>query len=153
MGKLIPKAIRVSALERISYKKLKPKQQEVHNFQKLAAVLADYGFNCIKLPDGWAGTDFLAHHKDNGMTLKVQLKGRPTINKKYQNKDIYIAFPLEGYWYIILHDELVKKAGDHTNWLKTPSWTKERGDYHSPKLSTFFIESLSKYRLEKPEDL
>ena len=30
--------------------------------QKSAAVLADYGFNRIKLDDDWNGADFLAYH-------------------------------------------------------------------------------------------
>ena len=63
-------------LERIQYQELNPRQQEIYNFQKIAAVLADFSFNCIKLADDWQGADFLAYHKDGGQTLKVQLKGR-----------------------------------------------------------------------------
>ena len=62
---------------------LNPKQKEIYNFQKIAAALADYGFNCIKLQDDWLGADFLAYHKDGSQTLRVQLKGRVTIDKKY----------------------------------------------------------------------
>lgn len=36
-------------LTKIKYDDLNAKQREIYNFQKLAAVLADYGFNCIKL--------------------------------------------------------------------------------------------------------
>jgi hypothetical protein len=32
--------------------------------QKVAAILGDYGFNCIKLADDWQGADFLPYHKD-----------------------------------------------------------------------------------------
>ena len=45
-------------LEKIKYKDLTPRQQEQYNFQKVAAKLADYGFNCIKLTDDWHGADF-----------------------------------------------------------------------------------------------
>ena len=38
-------------LQRIVYDELNPKQKEIYNFQKVAALLADYGFNCIKLED------------------------------------------------------------------------------------------------------
>ena len=65
-------------LERIRYRELTSKQQEIYNFQKVAWLLADYGFNCIKLDDDWQGADFLAYHKDGSTTLKVQLKGRAT---------------------------------------------------------------------------
>ena len=49
-------------------------EKEPHPFQKVAALLADYGFNCIKLDDDWQGADFLAFHKDGATTLRVQLK-------------------------------------------------------------------------------
>lgn len=39
----------------------------------MAAKLADYGFNCIKLADDCQGADFLAYHKDGEETLEVQL--------------------------------------------------------------------------------
>ena len=48
--------------ERVDYDSLNAKQQEAYNFQKVSAVLADYGFNCIKLTDDWNGADFLACH-------------------------------------------------------------------------------------------
>ena len=46
--------------KQIDYRQLNSKQKEIHNFQKVSAVLADYGFNCIKLADDWNGADFLA---------------------------------------------------------------------------------------------
>ena len=94
---------------RINYNDLRPKQQEIYNFQKVAAILADYGFNCIKLADDWQGADFLAYHKDSDRTLKVQLKGRVTIDKKYQDKDIWMAFPINEYWYLVEHSKLLEK--------------------------------------------
>ena len=45
-------------LQRINYNNLNAKQKEIFNFQKVAAILADYGFNCIKLSDDWQGADF-----------------------------------------------------------------------------------------------
>ena len=70
-------------LKEIEYSQLNAKQQEIYNFQKLAAVLADYGYNCIKLADDWQGADFLAYHIDGRNTIRVQLKGRIMIDKKY----------------------------------------------------------------------
>ena len=77
-------------LKKIGYSK----QKEIFNFQKVAGLLADYGFNCIKLADDWQGADFLAYHVDGKSTLKVQLKSRPTISKKYRGKAIFMAFPV-----------------------------------------------------------
>ena len=42
----------------VSYRDLNAKQKELFNFQKIAARLADYGFNCIKLADDWQGSGF-----------------------------------------------------------------------------------------------
>ena len=48
--------------QRIDPKGLNGKQKEIYNFQKSAALLADYGFNCIKLTDDWQGADCLAQN-------------------------------------------------------------------------------------------
>jgi len=77
-------------LKKIIYSELNSRQKEIFNFQKVAAHLADYGFNCIKLADDWQGADFLAYHINGSNTLKVQLKSRISIAKKYQEKSLYI---------------------------------------------------------------
>ena len=118
-------------LKHIDYNKLTAKQKEIYNFQKVAALLADYGFNCIKLDDDWQGADFLAYHKDGSTTLSVQLKGRATICKKYEGKGLYVAFKANDRWYLLPHDDLVRIAGETTNWLRTESWQKKNGEYHS----------------------
>lgn len=135
-------------LKPIRYDDLNAKQKEIYNFQKIAAALADYGFNCIKLQDDWLGADFLAYHKDGSQTLRVQLKGRVTIDKKYQGRDLFIAFPFgKGVWYLVPHDELVKHIGQHTNWLNTPSW--KRGAYSSTSLNPQLREALEPYQLQE----
>jgi frataxin-like iron-binding protein CyaY len=106
----------------ISYDTLNARQKELFNFQKIAATLADYGYNSIKLAGDWQGADFLAYHIDGTTTLKVQLKSRITINKKYLAKEIWIAFPHNGFWYLVEHESLVAKIGECTDWLQSPSW-------------------------------
>ncbi len=133
-------------LKRIVYEKLSAKQQEVYNFQKLAGILADYGFNCIKLHDDWQGADFLAYHKNGKKTLNVQLKGRLTIAKKYQGKGLYIAFPVKKTWYLVSHDKLVRVVGKATSWLSTVSWTRDRL-YSSRNPSKELLNRLSRYAL------
>ena len=44
--------------QKVRYEELSGKQKEIFNFQKVAAQLADYGFNCIRLDDDWQGADF-----------------------------------------------------------------------------------------------
>jgi len=131
-----------TTLKKVSYKELRPKQKELFNFQKIAATLADYGFNCIKLADDWQGADFLAYHINGSTTLKVQLKSRLTINQEYSGKDIWIAFPHKGHWYLIEHHCLVEKVGKYTDWLKSPSWI-ERYGYSSASINPGLLEGLA----------
>lgn len=81
-------------LKKIAYSQLNSRQKEIFNFQKVAGLLADYGFNCLKMADDWQGADFLAYHKDGTHTLKVQLKSRLTIGKKYQDKSLHNSIPV-----------------------------------------------------------
>ena len=137
--------------ERAVYKKLNSRQQENYNFQKLAGVLAEFGYNCIRLSDDWEGADFLALHNDGATTLKVQLKGRLRIDKKYLDKEVYIAFPDSGKWYLAPHDELVKIIGKvKADALLSKSW-KEEGHYSVRRLSKILQETLSRHALESPE--
>ena len=133
-------------LSKIDYESLNSRQKEIFNFQKISGVLADYGFNCIKLADDWQGADFLAYHKDRLDTLKVQLKSRLTIDEKYRGKELFVAFPLNGHWYLVEHDTLIEKVGKHTNWLNTASWVN-KGGYHSAAPSVQLMQSLSEYKL------
>src|ERR1035438_9052190 len=98
---------------KVRVESLNAKQKELFNFQKIAATLADYGFNCIKLADDWQGADFLAYHINGTTTLKVQLKSRVTINQKYCEKHIWIAFPKKDLGYLIEHIFLVEKVENH----------------------------------------
>ena len=133
---------------RIEYKDLNSKQKEIYNFQKVAGILADYGYNCIKLTDDWQGADFLAYHKDGDQTLKVQLKARCTVDPKYLGKDIYIAFPCKCEWYLIPHDALARVAGDY--WPRVRKMygsDKEQRPYSSPKPSKEMLERLTHFRI------
>ena len=131
---------------KIDYKLLNSRQKEIFNFQKISGILADYGFNCIKLADDWQGADFLAYHKDGLDTLKVQLKSRLTIGAKYKGKELFVAFPYNGHWYLVEHDTLIDNVGQNTNWLTTDSWIKE-GSYHSAAPGVKLLQSLSEYKL------
>ena len=110
--------------ERIKYDEdLNARQKENFNFQKVAATLADYGFNCIRLSDDWQGADFIACHIDGNTFLKIQLKGRLTFDKKYIGKDIYIAFKQDEKCYLYPHDELLEKVLEEFEFMKgTEAW-------------------------------
>ena len=78
--------------ERVCCDEINAKQKEIYNFQKVAAVLADYGFNCIKLSDDWNCADFLALHMPSRDTLRVQLKSALSVHKKYEDQGLWIVF-------------------------------------------------------------
>jgi hypothetical protein len=134
-------------LDKVQYDQLNSKQKEIFNFQKVAGLLAEYGYNCIKLADDWNGADFLAYHFDGVETLKVQLKSRITIDKKYMTiPNICMCFPINGDWFLIPHDELIEQIRTISpTWLNSKSWL-ENGSYtasSSMKLS----KALSEYKL------
>ncbi|MFI4963617.1 MAG: hypothetical protein ACHP6H_07165, partial [Legionellales bacterium] len=108
MTDLFNRGVKVNYLQ-----ELNARQQEQHLFQKCSAILADYGYATIKLSDDWQGADFIAisqTNKQNGEFFKIQLKSRFTVAKKYEDKDLYVAFPVDlqlGQWCIFPHDELI----------------------------------------------
>ena len=133
-------------LVRISYSTLNARQQENYNYQKISAILADYGFVTLRLNDDWQGADFIAQHVDGETFLKVQLKGRLTFGQKYLGKDIYIAFQNNRIWYLFPHDELLEKILQETNIANTESWSV-RGGYSYPYLSGKLMEWLTPYKI------
>jgi hypothetical protein len=131
---------------RIQYSKLSSRHQEGYNFQKVSAILADYGFMTIRLSNDWRGADFIAQHTDGITFLKVQLKGRLTFCKKYNGRGLYVCFPYEGQWYLYPHDELQDKVLHLTTIARTDSW-KSKGNYSFPHISKELRGLLKPYEL------
>lgn len=109
-------------LEKINYTDLNARQKENYNYHKVAAVLAEYGYDCLRLNNDWQGADFIAVHNDGETYYKVQLKGRITFDKKYMGKDVWIAFVDKKTGKVCLydHDHLLSKQPE--NMFKTKSW-------------------------------
>ena len=135
---------------RVPYKQLNDRQKENHNFHKVAAALADYGFNAVWLNDDWEGADFIAIHIDGKTILRVQLKGTLSVNKKYLGKNLHIAFPAGAGAYVFPHDEFVKKAGELGKFTHTNSW-KKKGHYMWPRPPKWALELLAPHRLAPKE--
>ena len=120
-------------LQKIDPRKLNARQKENHNFQKISGLLADYGFATIRISDDWKGADFLAQHVDGKTLLRVQLKGRLGIYKKYQGKNLWICFPDRRDWYLYPHDQVLRHLLKTTNIEKTVAWrTRARMELESP---------------------
>ena len=127
-------------LEKIEYNLLNPKQKENYNIHKVASVLAEYGYNSLRLNDDWQGADFIAI---NGADmLKIQLKGTFTVDKKQIEKEIYIAFIENNSIKLYDHDEAVKMLAD--NITNSKSWS-EKGGYswgQTPKIYSEIIREI-----------
>ena len=132
-------------LEKIAYGKLNARQKENFNFQKVSAVLADYGFVTIRLSDDWKGADFIALHI-SGDVRRVQLKSRLTLDRKYRGNGLDVAFSDAGTWYLYPHDETLDRILAATKVGSTRSW-QEQGIYHFPRLSKEICEILEPYRI------
>lgn len=134
------------SFQRVRYDSLNSRQQEAYNFQKVSAVLADYGFLTIRLSSDWRGADFIAQHIDGTTFLKVQLKGRLTFDNKYKGRDLHICFPDDGQWFLYPHDELLNEILAVSTVASTESWVRH-GRYSFPRLSKKLRELLEPYRL------
>ncbi|MFZ1720562.1 MAG: hypothetical protein WAU28_04430 [Candidatus Moraniibacteriota bacterium] len=134
--------------KKINYKTLNARQQENYNFHKLAAVLADYGYTTIRLSDDWQAADCIAVHR-NGKSLRIQLKGRFVIDKKYIGKDLWICFPYHdhGEWYLYPHDEILKELEKNDKSFKFYAWFKGSGGFSSGKLSRALVNLLERYKI------
>ena len=149
--------------KQIPYQDLNSRQQETYNFQKVSALLADFGYLTIRLSDDWNGADFIAQHFKTKMFLKVQLKSRLTFDKKYEDEDLYICFKdgKHGAWYMYNHAELLKKilaegqleetdARVEEKACQLPSLSKhmdEKKPYHFPVLSIRLKKLLEPYQI------
>ena len=117
-------------MDRIRYQDLNSRQKENFNAAKLSAVLADYGYHCMRLTDDWHGADLIAHHVD-GHDLMIQLKSRLTLRVNAVGKSLWFAFPYNGAWFLFPHDRIQSvvtarnpKAANYS-WPRPPKWALE----------------------------
>ena len=124
--------------KKIQYSDLNAKQKENYNFHKVTSALADYGYNSMRLSYDWQGADFIAISGDD--MIKVQLKGRITIDKKYIGKNIYVAFIENETIKIYKHDDALKAIPENVKISK--SWS-EIGNYSWGKTPAYFDEIIT----------
>ena len=124
--------------KKVNYKDLNSKQKENYNFHKVSSKLADYGFNSMRLNDDWEGADFISINNDE--MIKVQLKGRFTIDKKYIGKDIYISFLEDEKVKIYKHDDALEVIPENVKISK--SWS-EVGNYSWGKTPEYFDDIIT----------
>ncbi|MFT4154336.1 hypothetical protein [Parafilimonas sp.] len=78
----------------------------------------------------------------------MQLKGRLHFDKKYRDKEIYIAFPYRQDWYLVEHDPMLNVFPDtfKDSMAKSESWQK-RGVYNWNVLSPKILELIKDCKL------
>ena len=130
-------------LEIATYDKLNSKAKETYNFHKMAAILADYGYNCIWLSNDWNGADFIAVHIDGVSDVKIQLKGGISFGKKYRGKNLHIGFFDCGQLYIYPHDEVLDQV---ESVISDKKW-HEQGTYFQTKITKRFSDVLSPFKV------
>jgi len=137
----------MSLFESVPYEALNSRQKENFNFHNVAARLAKYGFNSMRVTDDWQGADFIACHVDGETFLKVQLKGRLVIDRKYRGKSIYIAFLLGEDAFLYDHDCLVEymEINDLIG-ASSVTW-HEQGFRTWPKPPVWALDFLNDYRI------
>ncbi len=117
--------------------------REVINRNALVTLALEHGFNAF-LPVYDGGVDFILYREPDGVIRKVQLKGRWYIDRKYVGRDIWIAFHVDGAWFLAPHDELVD-MGERAGFTATASWL-EGGAYSCPRPSKAMAAKLAAYR-------
>lgn len=133
--------------QKITYDELNARQKENYNFHKIAGRLAEFGFNCLRLLDDWQGADFLAVHINGDDFLKVQVKSRMTVDKKYCGKNVHIAFLRGADCFVYPHDAVLQLiiAGGFMK-ESSPLWAAD--GYRSwPRPPVWAFELLADYRI------
>jgi hypothetical protein len=82
-------------------------------------------------------------HIDGERDLKVQLKGRFTVEQKYRGKQIWIAFRSGETWYLYDHDAVFDHVRDRIE--TSGSW--QNGGYSWPRVPEWASAVLETYRL------
>jgi hypothetical protein len=123
--------------------------REVINRNTVTSLALAQGFN-VFLPVYDGGVDFILYRESDALLRKVQLKSRWTIGKKYIDREIWIAFPVDDDWYLVPHDELVRNAP--AGILKSVSWT-QNGGYSRRRLPAGLVEQYASYRFAEIADV
>ncbi|MBZ5523237.1 MAG: hypothetical protein LAP21_13450 [Acidobacteriia bacterium] len=119
-------------------KRLTSNEIEAANLAEATALLIRAGFRVYRPEADCDGEDLILreNRKPSGKLLVVQLKSRPTVNrKKYGGRSLWMLFPdpksntaLDRKWFLVLHDRLyeeMKRWHGHTaKWNET--WSEKR---------------------------
>jgi len=123
---------------------------EVINRNTVVSLALDQGYNAY-LPVYDGGVDFILYRESDGDLRKVQLKGRWTIDRKYLERDIWVAFPIGDRWFLAPHDAMVK-MGEARGYTRAASWA-DKGNYSLPNPSADIRKACEEYNFGNVETI
>lgn len=99
------------------------------------------------LPEFDVGIDFILSRESDHAILRVQLKSRWTVDKKYFARKVWVAFPSGSprKWYLAPHDWMVTHGKDAHG--ATVSW--ERGLYHKANMPSAWDQTYAPFESGK----
>ena len=109
------------------------------------------------------GIDFIVYREQDDLLIKIQLKSRWSIDRKYIGRNIGMLFGNGGdmkEWYLFPHDVMVSFAQENTEFLKSKSWNAKHGAqgasrdvglYNVPKMSRLMEQYFASYKLSQDE--
>ena len=118
-------------------------QPRNERIQECIEILNNRGYGQCAVSED-PGFNILAHR--NGNAIRVRVASRLEIKRSLREKDLHLSFPVHGRWYLILHDELVRIAGETTPWLQSDSW-QVKGWYSSRHPSRATLAQLEPFAL------
>lgn len=120
---------------------------EAVNRSKLSALALGNNWMVYHPEADVGGVDLVIIHMETDELRKIQLKSRWTIDKKYEGKNIWVAFPYEKFWYMRRHDEMVELAHEF-GYANTDSW-KIKGTYNIPQMGKDLALKMDKWRFHE----
>ena len=128
--------------------------RELESLYELLPYFLRAGFTPF-LPEFDSGVDFIAYREKrinevHDLLIKVQLKSRWTIDRKYLGRSIAIAFKDSGWWYVIPHDNMVSVA-ETAGYTATGSW--ERGNYSIGSMNKALRDHSRAWRLNRSDSI
>jgi hypothetical protein len=127
--------------------KLSSKAIELINTHELTAELMARGWS-VYLPVYDDGIDMLATRADATEIIRIQLKSRWTIQQKYLDRPIEMAFKDAGAWFLVPHETMVE-AAEAEGYCSQPSWTKQDGAWSVAGMSQSLRERMLPYSLDQ----